>query len=97
MYSVFVLLKASDSYSCTDPYVYIVESSNSEQKLIEKLEECYKEYIAEIESSYSDEDKQEDWYKDMLNQIQWDSDRKGFTDSSGYKTYTRYCIKQIDI
>lgn len=97
MYTCFVLLEARDSYSYTEPYVYIVESSNSEQPLIEKLEECYKEYIAEIESSYSDEDKQEDWYKDMLKQIVWDSDRKGFTDSSGYKTYTRYCIKQIDI
>ena len=42
MYSVFVLLEARDSYSYTSPNVYIVESSNSEQPLMEKLEECYK-------------------------------------------------------
>ena len=70
-------------------------ASNYEEELINKLYDLYNEYLEMVSSWYSEEDKQEDWYKNMLKQIQWDKDRRGFTDSSGYKQYIRYVIKEL--
>ena len=95
MYKVYAILRISDSSHQTEPYVSVEAASNYEEDLIDELPNLYDEYLRTIASYYSEQEKQEDWYKNMLKQIQWDSDRRGFTDASGYKQYIRYVLKEL--
>ena len=95
MYPVYALLCVRDRYDYTEPWVSVVATSNREDDLLDKLEEEYKNYKEEVADSYSEEDKKEDWYQNMIKQIAWDRDRRGFSDTSGYKEVTKYVIKEL--
>ena len=95
MYSVYAILKVEDRYDYDSPEVYVLETSNYEQELIKKLHNYYTEYLEEVNSSYSDEVKKEEWYQNMLKQITWNTDGKGFSDTSGYKQLTKYVLVEL--
>ena len=95
MYSVYAILKIEDRYDYVSPEVRVLETSNYEDELMNKLHNYYNEYLEEIETSYSEDVKKEDWYKNMLKQINWNSDGKGFSDTSGYKQFTKYVLVEL--
>ena len=94
MYSVFAILKVHDRYDLVDPEVEVIETSNCKNTLINKLHDCYKEYLEELKESYSEEERKEEWYQEMLEQITWDGS-DSFSDTSGYKEFTKYTIVEL--
>ena len=50
--------------------------------------------MEELNESYSEEAKKEEWYQEMLKQITWD-DSESFSDTSGYKEFTKYVIVEL--
>lgn len=95
MYDVYAILRIYDSSCQSTPDVSVEATSNYEEELIDELYNLYNEYLKMISDSYSEKDKEEDWYQDMLKQIQWDTDRRGFSDTSGYKQSTRYVLVKL--
>lgn len=95
MYSVYAILKVEDRYDYSSPEVSVVETSNYEGELRNKLHDYYNEYLEEIKNRYSEEERKEDWYENMLKQITWNPDGKGFSDTSGYKQFTKYVLVEL--
>lgn len=98
MYNVYAILKVEDRYDYSFPEVSVVATSNYEGELMNKLHACYNEYLEGIKYRYSEdseEEKKEDWYEDILKQITWDSDGKGFSDTSGYKQFVKYVLVEL--
>lgn len=90
MYSVYAILKVEDRYDQSEPYGSVEATSNYEEELMDKLYDLYNDYVTEVLSYYPEEDRQQ-----ILNQIQWDRDRRGFTDTNGYKQSTRYVLVRL--
>lgn len=95
MYSVYAILKIEDRYDYISPEVRVLETSNYEAELIRKLHDYYNEYLQEINDSYSDDVKKEEWYQNMLNQVTWNEYGKSFSDTSGYKQLTKYVLVEL--
>lgn len=95
MYSAYALLYVRDRYDYSEPMVSVVETSNREDELLNRLYEEYNNYKEEVANDYSDEDKKGDWYQNMIRQIAWDDDRKGFSDTSGYKEVVKYVVRKL--
>ena len=95
MYSVYAILKIEDRCDYISPEVRVLETSNYKEELIRKLHDYYNEYLQEINDSYSDDVKKEEWYQNMLNQITWSEDGKSFSDTSGYKQLTKYVLVEL--
>lgn len=95
MYSVYAILKVEDRYDYSSPQVSVVETSNYEGELMNKLHDYYNEYLEEINNTYSEDVKKEEWYQNMLEQITWNSDGKDFSDTSGYKQFVKYVLVEL--